>query len=61
MKTDCLNYDAFKKTCVAFNSDYCENGECKFYKNKRMLDEQVKKIRERIPDYMPFRGYTPSY
>lgn len=52
-KEDCLSYEKKIGGCRALSETVCETKKCSFYKNKTMLDEQVAKIRKRIPDYDP--------
>ena len=54
-KTDCLNWDAKHGGCRPLKELVCASGKCPFYKNQRMLDKQVERIRKRIPDYDPKR------
>lgn len=48
IKKDCVSY---KNGCIALNDTWCAKENCKFYKNRTMLSEQINRIRERIPDY----------
>lgn len=48
IKKDCVSY---KNGCIALNDTWCAKENCKFYKNRKMLNEQINRIRERIPDY----------
>lgn len=50
MKRDCLAMSG-KMSCRALDKTYCVKEHCKFYLSKKMREEQIKKIRERIPDY----------
>lgn len=52
IKTDCLN--CTDRGCKALDKTYCEKTDnCKFYKTQTMLNEQVARIRKRIPGYNP--------
>jgi hypothetical protein len=60
MLNDCLNYNKQISGCSVLRADVCKKGPCKFYKNKELLDKQVARVRERIPDYMPYSKYRPG-
>lgn len=53
IKRDCLIYDRNMEKCTGLMVLVCAKGKCPFYKNQQMLDEQVERIRKRIPDYDP--------
>ena len=48
-KRDCVNYH--ERGCVALTKTFCNKEDCRFYKTKKMLHEQIAKIRERLPEY----------
>lgn len=49
IKRDCICYH--NAGCRALDKTYCATENCKFYKNAKMLQDQIAKIRKRIPDY----------
>ena len=49
VKKDCVNYRV--GGCVALKETMCGKEICKFYKNQTILDNQIAKIRKRIPNY----------
>ena len=60
IKTNCLNYSQKEGMCAALTSNRCNPSQCRFFKTKAMLDEQVKRIRRYDESYVPYNGYTPG-
>ena len=56
VKKDCICYNAKKNECEVLMETVCRvKRKCPFYKNRAMLDRQVDRIRQRLPDYDPNR------
>lgn len=56
---DCFAYDAKYKECNALKKLYCKDENCKFYKNKKEVNqEQIEEDIKKYSIYMNDKGDT---